>query len=404
MPKVTLTDRFVATAKPETRQIDYFDAKCPGLVLRISSKGVRTWCLFYTAPRTGKRARATLGRYPQTSLSDARAQSIEAKARLEDGIDPRDVGAGTMTVADLAASYLSKHVKPQLRSAKAVDRRLKKNALQIIGGLALAEVHKRDVNRVIDPLLARQCPTEAARTFQDIRGMFRWAVARGDMDYNPVEGMRTPSTPAPRERVLNETEIKTLWGKLPTTLRRSPSCQCIIKLCLLTAQRVGEVSGISRDELDLKARLWTIPGNRTKNKHSHAVPLTDAAIEVIQEALEATQCRYLFPDGLGAGSLRPDAVSKTITKAQARFGIEHWTAHDLRRTAVTEMARLGIVPVVLGHVINHRSATKAGVTLSAYSHYDYAKEKREALELWADRLGAIVGGGAKVLPLAKGRQ
>jgi integrase len=404
MPRVTLTDRFIATVKPEARQLDYFDTKSPGLVLRVSAKGVKTWCLFYTAPKTAKRARATLGRYPQTSLSEARARAIEAKGRVDDGIDPRDAASGAMTVSDLAASYLAKHVRPQLRTAKAVNRRFTKNVLPSIGGIALANVHKRDVNRVIDPIIARDCSTEGARVFQDLRAMFRWGVARGDLDYNPMEGMRTPSVPTPRKRVLTEVEIRTLWNNLPPTLRRSSSCQRIIKLCLLTAQRVGEVSGISRDELDLDVRVWTIPGSRTKNKHDHVVPLSDAAIELIKEALEDNPGIYLFPDGPGTGSLRPDGVSKTITKAQARFGIEHWTAHDLRRTAVTEMARLGVAPVVLGHVINHRSVTKAGVTLSAYSHYDYAKEKREALELWADRLGAIVRGGAKVLPLAKGRQ
>ena len=79
-------------------------------------------------------------------------------------------------------------------------------------------------------------------------------------------------------------------------------------------------------------------------------------------------------------------MAKTITKARDRFGLDHWTAHDLRRTVISNMAKLGVAPIVLGHIINHRSVTKAGVTLSHYVQYDYAKEKREALYLWADRL------------------
>ena len=80
--------------------------------------------------------------------------------------------------------------------------------------------------------------------------------------------------------------------------------------------------------------------------------------------------------------------------------IPHWTAHDLRRTTLTEMAKLGVEPVVLGHVANHRSTTRAGITLSTYVKHSYDREKRVALELWADRLSAIVGEqAAKVLPM-----
>src|SRR5262249_13449348 len=147
-----------------------------------------------------------------------------------------------------------------------------------------------------------------------------------------------------------------------------------------------------RDELDLDERTWTIPASRSKNKHAHTVPLSNAAMEVIASALDGG---YLFDN------LPGHAVAKTIRLAQERFGIDHWTAHDLRRSAVTNMAKLGVTPIVLGHVINHRSVTKAGVTLAVYAQYDYAKEKREALELWANRLAAIVASGAAVIPMRR---
>jgi integrase len=116
----------------------------------------------------------------------------------------------------------------------------------------------------------------------------------------------------------------------------------------------------------------------------------------------------LFP--AGKGSLPPAAVARTIVRAHetseerphSRFGIAQWSAHDLRRTALTGMARLGVAPIVLGHVANHRTTTRAGVTLAVYSQYTYATEKRAALDLWADRLSAIVGGtGLKVAPLKR---
>ena len=201
MPRVALTDRFAAGVKQPSGQADYFDSKLTGLVLRVSESGVKSWCLFYTSPRDGKRARVALGRYPQTTLADARAHALEFKSHLDQGVDPRDVAAGTLTVRQLVQSHLAKHVRPNLRSAKAIERRFAKNVLPAIGGISVADLHRRDVNRVLDGLVARGCSTEVVRVFQDMRALFRWAVARGDMDRNPMDGMRMPAAPKPRERV-----------------------------------------------------------------------------------------------------------------------------------------------------------------------------------------------------------
>ena len=299
--------------------------------------------------------------------------------------DPRHSGAAT--VRDLAAEYLSKKVRPELRSARAIERRLKKNCMPFIGDVTLADLHKRDVNRVIAPILARGKQVEAARVFEDVRAMIRWATAEGHLDFNPVEGMRKPAAKPPRTRVLTGAELAKLWNGLPKALPRSRIVQDIIRLCLLTAQRVGEVAGIQPGEIDTKKRVWTVPAKRSKNSEPNTVPLTDAAFEIAKVLASGPK-------------LSGHAVAHTIRLAQDRFGLDHWTAHDLRRTAVSGMAELGVQPIVLASVINHISVTKAGVTLGVYQRYDYAKEKREALELWADRLAVIVGeGAAQVLPM-----
>ena len=260
--------------------------------------------------------------------------------------------------------------------------------LSIIGNVPLASFHKRDVNRVVAPVLERGRPAEAARVFEDVRALLRWGVARGDLDFNPMEGMRKPSTRGPRERVLSEDEIAYLWNGLDDAFPRSSTVRQIIKLCLLTGQRVGEVAGISASEIDARKRQWTIPGARSKNGCTHVVPLTDVSLDLAKE--------------IAAGEKLPGhAVAKTIRLAQERVGISQWTAHDLRRSVVTYMAELGVSPIVLGHVINHRSVTRAGVTLAVYQQYDYAKEKRQALELWADRLTGIVGSTAAVVPMRR---
>jgi integrase len=399
MPRLSLTDRFAAGAKSAQVQTDYFDDKVVGLALRVSSSGRKTWTFLFTSPKDGKRARMTLGGYPQTSLAQARTLALEARGQLDEGHDPRDArraqAVGAMTLAALIASYLEKHARPNLRSAKEFERRLTKNVIPLIGDVKLGELHRRDVNSVIDPVLKRERRVEASHVFEDLRAVLRWAVARGDLDRNPIEGMKRPNGSAPRQRVLSDDEICTLWNGLPTTFERSKASQRIVKLCLLTAQRVGEVAGMAVSELDLPNAIWTIPAARSKNKRSHIVPLTAPAIELIRDAVAdaGKGAAFVFPNETGAGGLSNMFVAKTLARARDGVGLAHWTAHDLRRTALTNFAKLGIPPVVAGAVANNSSVTKATITLAVYTQYSYEKEKREALELWAQRLAEIVKSG-----------
>jgi integrase len=409
MPRVHLTDRFCATVKPRRSRTDYFDETVPGLALRVTDQGHRSWSFLFTAPGDGKRARATIGTYPATSLAVARSKAIEARGFVEARQDPRLVLAGQasagMTIAGLVAVYLADPEKAALRSKAEIERRLRRNVVPVIGAVKLSDLRRRDVRNVTDAMLRRGVRVEATRVFEDVRGMIRWAVENEYLDANPLDGMSKPAEATSRNRVLSEDEIATLWTGLPKALARSTQCLTIIKLCLVTAQRIGEVAGMRRSELDLGAREWRLPGSRTKNGAAHVVPLSDLAITLIKDA--AGRGESLFP--CGKGSLSPVAVARTILRANeitkarplGRFGIAPWSAHDLRRTALTQMARLGVPPIVLGHVANHRTTTRAGVTLAVYSQYTYDREKREALDLWAARLAAIVGddAAAKVIPL-----
>jgi integrase len=393
MPTVTLTDRFCSIAKPVGGgRTDYFDGTVRGLTLRVTEHGHRSWCFQYRSPRDGKRARATIGTYPATSLAAARGKALEARGHVEAGQDPRRVLAGQatagMTVAALIDAYLADPERAELRSKKEIERRLRKNVVPVIGTVKLSELRRRDVRNVTDAILRRGRKVEATRVFGDVRAAVRWAVQHEYLDANPLDGMSKPAEPTPRTRVLSDDEISTLWAGLPVALARSAQCQQILKLCLVTGQRVGEVAGMTRSELDLKAREWQLPANRVKNAHRHAVPLSELAIEIIEET--AAGKGPLFP--CGEGSLPPGVVSRAVLRAnqEGRFGIAPWSAHDLRRTALDNLAKLGVTPHVIAHVANHRSVTKSGVTFAHYVQHHYESEKRAALNLWAERLQAIV--------------
>jgi integrase len=409
MPTVMLTDRFCMSAKPLGGvRTDYFDETVQGLALRVTEHGKRSWCFHFRSPRDGKRARATIGGYPGTSLAAARGRALEARQQVEAGNDPRLTLAGQatagMTVTALVNAYLADPEKQALRSRAEIERRLRRNVLPVIGGIKISELRRRDVRNVTDGMLRRGVKVEATRVFEDVRGVVRWAVENEYLDANPLDGMSKPAEPTSRSRVLSEDEIHKLWSGLPKALAKSVQCQRIIKLCLVTGQRVGEVAGATRSEIDLKAREWRLPASRTKNANAHVVPLSDFAISIIKEAMaDAGEGGPIFP--CGKGSLSPVAVARTILRANAtkRFGIGSWSAHDLRRTTLTAMARLGVAPIVLGHVANHRTTTRAGVTLAVYSQYSYGAEKRAALDRWAERLVTIIKGEAvsQIEPIAR---
>ena len=151
-----------------------------------------------------------------------------------------------------------------------------------------------------------------------------------------------------------------------------------------------------RAELDLTRREWRLPSTRTKNGHAHCVTLSDLAIRIITEALaDAGNSPFVFPSN--GGALPAMAVARTIIRAQGRFGIAQWSAHDLRRSAITNLLALGVPPIVVGHIANHRTTTKAGITLGVYAHHDYRDEARQALDQWSAHLAKVIE--AQVAPL-----
>ena len=185
---------------------------------RVTSKGTKAWTLLFGTPRR----RITLGRYPSLGLAGARTLALETK-------EGRTAGS----VAALAEAYL-KNIQGN-RSASEVERRLRKDVLPVIGHVPLRELHRRDVTRVIDSKAS--APISARRAFEDIRGMVRWAVARGDLDHNPIDGMKGPPLSKPRDRVLTDDEIRLLWHGLSETRADMAS---VLRLCLVTGQRLGE--------------------------------------------------------------------------------------------------------------------------------------------------------------------
>jgi integrase len=203
--------------------------------------------------------------------------------------------------------------------------------------------------------------------------MFNWAIREGyDLVANPVTGTnRTKGIPS-RTRVLSNEELRSVWRAC-----RDNSFGRVVRLLILTGQRRNEVAHMTWDEV--VGDVWTIPASRTKNKRTHVVPLSPLALSLLpSHGADSPQVRIF------------KAVEWTKWKASLDVSIPHWTLHDLRRTAATGMADLGVLPHIVEAVLNHVSGHKSGVA-GIYNRARYADEVRDALTRWSVHVAALVG-------------
>jgi integrase len=168
----------------------------------------------------------------------------------------------------------------------------------------------------------------------------------------------------------------------------------MIQLLLLTGARRDEVSHMVRGELDLDAKVWTLPAARAKNKREHIVHLSDAAVAILKALKpvksDAGWCFTTNGENPVSGySKAKIIVDRFISEAANGEAMDPWTFHDLRRTAATGMAGIGIAIPVIERALNHVSGTFGGL-VGRYQHHDFAAERREAFQKWGDHVTRIV--------------
>ncbi len=396
MPKATFTTRWVQGLKPPQKgQVDYFDTKPGGLILRVSPKGVKTWCMFYRY--NGRLRRLTIGKYPILSLADARPLATRARREVALGQDPatqKQSDRHAMTVGELADEYLELYAKIHKRSWRNDARILNAEILPQWGLTKAADISRRDVIALLDKIVARDAPISANRTLALVRKMFNWAISRDMIEYNPCHQIKAPGKERQRDRVLTEDETRSVWAiwqTLPLDRRIH------FELRLLTAQRGVEIVTMRWNDIDFATGWWTIPATITKNELTHRVPLSQPASDRLQILYDTRQGLYVFPSSMDSTHHIPAVTIQRHSRAvRKEVGID-FELHDLRRTAASLMTGMGISRLVVGMILNH---VEQGV-IKVYDRHSYDAEKRDALDRWGRKVMAIVGQGepAKVVPL-----
>lgn len=405
-----LTDAAVRAFKPKAER--YTVAEGAGFGLMVYPNGAKSWLLRYTAA-DGRRRPMVLGSYPDMSLTDARAAAAAARAQLTAGADPLDhrrearqsLQAQAIerrrapTLAEAFADYLALSVRPRLKRPQAIERDIGAYVLPELGPLKLADMRRRDVLAVLDGIRARGAMHQAEMVRSRLSTFLNWCVDRELLDANPIAGLKPRHRAAPRERALSDTELRTLWGWLEGGAT-SGNVRDVLRLILLTGQRPGEVLGLSWPELDLPARLWHLPAERTKNGRAHAVPLGGLALGILEARRDLAHGPFVFPGRGTDAAIHVQSLAHLLRQAQIEApaaGLEAFTAHDLRRSCRTGLARLGIADEVGERVLNHHR----GGLVAVYNRHRYEAEMRAALDAWDRHLCRLIGqaSGANVVPL-----
>ena len=382
MPKRALTAASVERIKPPQKgQVDIFDQGYPGLALRVSYGGRKSWVFFYRIG--GKLRRMSLGTYPALSLKEAHDAWREARNNAQAGRDPSHAAKRSAGARDFASVLDDWFKRDQAnnRSVESTRRLIDLDVTPVWQHRLVGDIDRADVMDILDRIVDRGSPIVARRLHAHLHRFFVWCVARGYIDVNPMMYLPKPAAARKRERVLSDDELSRGWRAVKELGWPHGAA---IQLLILTGARRQEIAELTRAEL--KGDIIELSGGRTKNGQPHIIPLSSPALHILEAAPRVAGSNFIFT----VQGRRPIASwSQIKRRLDSELGLPEWRIHDLRRTVATGLQKLKTPLEVTESILGHTSGSRGGI-VGVYQRYDYAAEKRAALEAWGSHVMALV--------------
>ena len=402
MSKRVLNDRTLKALKPakEGQRYEVMDAIVPGLGVRVTERGTKTFMLVARFPGSTNPTRRALGEYGALSLEKARTKARHWHELINAGVDPaaevlrqkqdeqrKRVG----TFAAVAADFIAEKLSTERRGHDA-ELMICNEFLPRWGERPIGDITAQDVVVVVKAAKARGATYMAHSLLATARRLFSWAIDQQayGLQTSPCDRLKPKSIigeKRPRERVLSDDELRAFWR---ATADMEYPYGPLARMLLLTGARHRELSEATWAEFDLKAKVWTVPQERHKSASGHRVPLTDDVIALLESLPRFKTGQHLFSTTFGE---KPTMIGGKIkTRIDARMSeelgstLKPWVIHDLRRTLRTHLSALRIPDHIAEMVIGHGRQGLQRV----YAQHRYLDEMREALTLWAGRLRSIV--------------
>jgi len=393
-----LTDIKARNMKPGDPPM--MDGSIPGLRFEPgAAKGQGKWILRFVSPVSGKRRDMGLGRYPEVSIGSARLKGLAARKLIGDGKDPiserfEDKASQQAITNALTFEQAARRVhdqqKPGWKNAKHVDQWI--NTLQDyvfpkIGAIKLALLTPADFAEVLRPIWLEK-PETASRVKQRCQTVMKWCWAHGFVQGNPVDVVDhlLPQQPGKRERTQHQPAMP--WRDIPDfvarVLRSGPSnvSRALLEFVILTAARSGEARAMLWDEVDMEARVWTIPASRMKARVVHRVPLSDRAVEILKAQRKLhPEADLVFPAPRG-GVLSDMVLTKFLRdhKAKSSDKGRAATAHGFRSSFRDWSSENGYPRDLAERALAHTIANQAE---AAYHRTDLLEQRRAMMDAWA---------------------
>jgi integrase len=399
--KVLLTKKKLDALRPAPagERYEIMDANVPGLGIRVTDKGKRTFVLVGRFPGGNNPTRRAVGEYGALTLEAARQKAREWIALVQRGTDPKveeqrlrygELRKQRHTFATVAEEYLKQHVAGQ-RTARDTTRAIRKELIVPLGAKPVAEVTREDVTNILRVIKDR-APYMAHIVYGHVQSLYAWAINEGTygLEAAPTDRMKPAKligAKKPRQRVLTDNELRALWR---ATVKMEYPFGPMFQLLALTGMRKAEAGDASWHEIDLGAKLLVVPAARFKMDAQHLVPLSADACALLEALPRFGKGDFLFSMSLGEKPVGGFSKAKSrldeLMAEQLGAAPEPFVIHDIRRTVRTRLSSLRVSDAVAEMVIGHG---RKGIQ-RVYDQHGYEAEMREALEAWAARLRSIV--------------
>jgi integrase len=396
LAKKPLTDRAIKAVKPAPlgKRSLLWDAIVPGLALRVTDRGKRSFVLITRYPSSPHPAPRSLGAYGAISLGQARTKARQWLEMIASGVDPgmREIEQRQETFKAIATNYFARKAKDH-RTRKVNEANLTRLVYPSLGNRPIDNIIRSDIVRVLDRIEDDNGPVMANKILAIMNRVMNWHATRSDTFRSPiVRGMKQAS-PQARSRILSDDELRAIWQALG---EYHHPFGAMLRFILLTATRRNEARHAKRSEI--VGAEWTIPAARYKTKIDHVIPLSKAALTALDWAGQDTPSGPLLSDAafiFSKGKKQLGGLDRHKRVIDEASGVKGWTIHDLRRTARSLMSRAGVNADIaercLGHVI--------GGVRGIYDRHEYFEEKKRAFEALAAQIERIVNPQDNVVPM-----
>ena len=349
---------------------------CVGFGARCQRKSIFFYCRYR---HHGRQIMHSIGRFGSPwTVETARNEARRLLGVVATGVNPCAPSlAGETFGAEIERYLVRKQASLAPRSYVETVRHLRDYSSPL-HKLSLGDIDRRTIAVLLGQIEQSSGAVSRNRLRSTLSAFWAWAIAEGLAETSPVTGTAKAEVGGSRDRVLTTEELRKLWHALSDN-RFSE----IVRLLLLTAARRNEIGNLQWDEIDLKRNLIILAPARTKNGRGLELPLSAQALAVIDRILRRNTTPFLFSDAKGFKGWDQDKG-----RLDERLRIAPWRLHDLRRTAATGMAELGVNPWHVEAVLNHYDGHRAGIK-GTYNRAKYEPEMRSALQRWADHLDQI---------------